>query len=591
MAGFISRREFLILSARGAGAAVVSYGLMGCGSSSSSDSSEEQVSVSFNHGVASGDPLNDSIILWTRVTPASDTSVTVSWEVATDASFSNLVTTGSTTTDADSDYTVKVDAIGLTAGTTYYYRFSSNGTTSTTGQTKTLVDGSPDSVKLAVISCSNYPTGYFNVYNLIAQQDDLDAVLHLGDYIYEYARGGYASDNAEELDRQVLPETELYELSDYRTRYAQYRGDSDLQAAHAKLPFITVWDDHEIANDTWSNGAENHSEDEGDFDERKLAALQAYFEWLPIRPWDEGNYQEIYRHFAFGDLVDLYMLDTRVLARDEQLDYSDYFDYSSNVLDETSFNTDLYETDRNMLGETQLSWLEEQVSSNSATWQVLGQQVLMGEMKLPGAIALGLMTTSDYAELGAIAVLAARYEAGDSTLTDDEVTYLLANASRLTDEVVAQLSIPNIPYNLDAWDGYATERDKVYEIFNANSKNLVVLAGDTHNAWANDLSNDEGTVVGVEFATSSVTSPGLEYYLGISDDDAASIEAGLVSLVENLKYVNSTDRGFLTVTFSADSAQADWRFVDNILSTDYNELSDRQTTATTSAGSSSLTFS
>lgn len=591
MTSSISRRDFLVLSARGVGAAVISYGLMGCNGTADENDEQQQISVNFNHGVASGDPLSDAIILWTRITPESDATISVAWEVATDESFTDLITTGATTTNADSDYTVKVDAIGLTAGTTYYYRFISNGSYSVTGQTKTLVSGSPESVKLAVISCSNYPTGYFNVYNLIAQQNDLDAVLHLGDYIYEYGRGGYASDNAESLNRQVLPETELFTLDDYRTRYAQYRSDNDLQAAHAKLPFISVWDDHEVANDTWREGAENHDEDEGDFEERKLDALQAYFEWLPIRPWSEGNNEQIYRHFAFGDLVDLYMLDTRVLARDKQLDYSDYFDYSSNLFDESSFNNDLYETERNMLGNEQLTWLNEQVTANNATWQVLGQQVLMGEMKLPGAIALGLMSTTDYAELGALALLAARYQAGDTTLTEQETSYFLENASKLTDEVVAQLSIPSIPYNLDAWDGYATEREKVLDIFQDNNKNLVVLAGDTHNAWANDLSNSEGMVVGVEFATSSVTSPGLEYYLGISDDDAASIEAGLISLVDGLQYVNSNNRGYLTVTFSADSAQADWRFVDTILSTEYSELSDRQTTASTSTLIAGISFS
>jgi alkaline phosphatase D len=574
----LSRRDFLVLSARGAGAAVISYGLMGC---DTSNTDTADILVSFEHGIASGDPLNNAIILWTRITPASDGDFTVSWEVAEDENFTELVTTGSTTTNADSDYTVKIDAIGLTAGTSYYYRFNCNDISSDTGKTKTLVDGSPSSVKLAVMSCANYPAGFFNVYNLVVEQDDLDAVLHLGDYIYEYARGEYASENAEALDRQVLPATELFSLSDYRTRYAQYRSDADLQSLHMKVPFITVWDDHEVANDTWSDGAENHSDDEGDFNERKLAALQAYFEWLPIRPWTEDNYEEIYRSFAFGDLVDLHMLDTRVLARDEQLDYADYFDYETNVFNETDFNTDLYESDRNMLGTEQLQWLEDSVNASTATWQVLGQQVLMAEMKLAGAIALGVMSSADYATLGALALLAARYEAGDPSLTDTEIAYLSENSALLTEEVITQLSLPSLPYNLDAWDGYSTERDKVLEIFNATSKNLVVLAGDTHNAWASDLSNADDTVVGVEFATSSVSSPGLEYYLGITDDEAEATEEGLVSLVNGLKYVNATNRGFLTVTFTPAETQAEWHFVDTILSTEYSELNERQVNATT----------
>lgn len=586
MVGSISRRDFMIFAAKSAGAAVVSYGLMGCGSSNTDTAN---ISISFNHGVASGDPLADSIILWTRLTPDSDGEITVSWEISSDQAFSELISTGNTTTNSEKDYTVKVDAIALEAGTTYYYRFTSNGTISSVGKTKTLVQGSPSSVKLAVMSCANYPTGHFNVYNLAAQQDDLDAVLHVGDYIYEYARGEYGSDNAEELDRQVLPTTELFSLSDYRIRYAQYRSDPDLQSLHGKVPFITVWDDHEVANDTWREGAENHSDDEGSFEQRKLAALQAYFEWLPIRPWSEGNYEEIYRNFAFGDLIDLYMLDTRVLARDKQLEYSDYFDAASNTFDESSFNTDLYNNERTMLGVEQLQWLEDSVTSNTARWQLLGQQVLMGEMKLPGAIALGVMSTSDYAELGAIATLAARVQAGD-TLSDQETAYLTANADRLTTEVLAQLSIPKLPYNLDAWDGYAAERNKILDIFDSAAKSLVVIAGDTHNAWANDLTNDDDTVVGVEFATSSVTSPGLEYYLGLSDDAVAGTEAGFVALIDGLKYVNVKDRGFLTLTFTQENVTSEWHFVDTILSAEYAQLSDRQTSATSTIVNPGLTI-
>jgi len=211
MKGSISRRDFLILTARGAGAAVVSYGLMGC----ATDENDDQIvnSVSFNHGIASGDPLANSIILWTRITPDTEAELTVSWEVAKDQTFTELINTGNSTTNASKDYTIKVDVIGLEADTSYYYRFISHGVTSDIGTTKTISDGSPNSVKLAVMSCANYPAGYFNVYNLAAQQEELDAVLHLGDYIYEYARGEYASENAEALAREVLPATELFSLS------------------------------------------------------------------------------------------------------------------------------------------------------------------------------------------------------------------------------------------------------------------------------------------------------------------------------------------------------------------------------------------
>jgi alkaline phosphatase D len=588
MKGSISRRDFLILTAKGAGAAVVSYGLMGC--ASDDDNTQSNNNIGFNHGIASGDPLTDAIILWTRVTPSTEGEITVSWEIATDQAFTQLVSTGNTTTSSARDYTVKVDAIGLAANTTYYYRFISNGTTSSIGTTKTLPDGSPDSVKLAVLSCANYPAGFFNVYNLAAQQEDLDAVLHLGDYIYEYGRGEYASDNAEAIDRQVLPATELLSLSDYRTRYAQYRSDPDLQLLHSKVPFITVWDDHEVADDTWREGAGNHNEGEGSFEERKLGALQAYFEWLPIRPLNAGNNTEIYRQFSFGDLVDLYMLDTRILARDQQLSYADYFD-GGVVFDEATFNQDLYETERTMLGAEQLQWLEDSVSVNTGRWQLLGQQVLMGEMKLPGALALNTMSTTDYAELGTLALLAARIEVSDPTITADEQAYYDANADKLTPDVLNLLSFPELPYNLDAWDGYATERDKVLAIFNDASKNLVVVAGDTHNAWANELSNSDGTIVGVEFATASISSPGLEYYLGISDDAIESTEDGFVDLIKGLKYSNAKDRGFITLTFTQDKVESQWHYVDTILSSEYTELTDRRKIASSAINAPGLTFS
>ena len=589
MKGSISRRNFLILTAKGAGAAVVSYGLMGC-ATDDNDDTQTNNSISFNHGIASGDPLTDAIILWTRLTPSSDGEVTVSWEIALDQAFTQLVSTGNTTTNAARDYTVKVDAIGLSASTTYYYRFISNGTTSSIGTTKTLPDGSPESVKLAVLSCANYPAGFFNVYNLAAQQDDLDAILHLGDYIYEYGRGEYGSDNAETLDRQVLPATELFSLSDYRTRYAQYHSDPDLQLLHSKVPFITVWDDHEVADDTWNDGAGNHNEGEGNFEDRKLSALQAYFEWLPIRPWSEGNYAEIYRQFSFGDLVDLYMLDTRVLAREKQLDYADYFD-GSVLFDETTFNQDLYETERTMLGTEQLQWLKDSVSVNNGRWQLLGQQVLMGAMKLPGAVALNAMSTTDYTELGTLALLAGRIKAGDSSITFDEQTYYEANADKLTADALSLLSFPELPYNLDAWDGYATERDKILSIFNDASKNLVVVAGDTHNAWANELSNSDHKIVGVEFATASISSPGLEYYLNISDDAIESTEDGFVSLIEGLKYSNAKNRGFLTLTFTQEKVESQWHYVDTILSSEYTELTDRLKVATSKADQPGLTLS
>lgn len=570
-----SRRDFLALSAKGVGAAVLSYGLMGC----SSDNDDNTVAADFLHGVASGDPTQDAVIIWTRVTPQTAGDVRVSWQVSRDGAFSDLVTTGEMVTNAERDYTVKVDAIGLESGSRYFYRFMTGDKTSTVGMTKTLPEGAVDSVKLAVMSCANFPAGYFNVYELAAQRDDLDAMLHLGDYIYEYGRGGYASEHAAELGREVLPAGELLSLRDYRTRYGQYRGDASLQKLHAKLPFITVWDDHEVANDTWKDGAENHNQGEGDFDARKQAALQAYFEWLPIRPWREGNHEEIYRSFSFGDLLDLHMLDTRVLARDKQLDYGNYLDPATGAFNDQQFLADVTDTQRTLLGQTQLLWLQGKLLQSSAKWQLLGQQILMGRMMLPAAIATQQLSIPQFAELAALAQLAARAQAGDPTLTQAELTYLAANQAKLTPEVLALLQLPSIPYNLDAWDGYAYEREVVLATARASGKNLVVIAGDTHNAWANDLKDKDGNMVGVEFATSSVSSPGLEYYLNLPSEQIPATEAAVVGLVDDLKYANLLNRGYMTLTFSSEEVVSEWFYVDSILSKDFTEAEGRRAIA------------
>lgn len=580
----VTRRDFLAISAKGIGAAVISYGLMGCSNSDDDNS----VPAQFLHGIASGDPIQDAVILWTRVTPDSAGDVKVSWQVASDAAFSQLVTTGEMVTNANRDYTVKVDARGLRAGQNYFYRFMTGDKTSVVGKTRTLPEGEVSSVKLAVMSCANFPAGYFNVYELAAAQNDLDAVVHLGDYIYEYARGGYASENAAKLGREVLPANELLSLSDYRTRYGQYRSDASLQKLHAKVPFITVWDDHEVANDTWRDGAENHNEGEGTFAARKEAALQAYFEWLPIRPWREGNHEEIYRSFSYGNLVDLHMLDTRVLARDKQLDYADYMDATTGAFDGERFRADVTSTSRTLLGLTQLLWLQGTLLQATGTWQVLGQQILMGKMSLPAAIATQQMSIPQFAMLGALAKLAARAAANDPTLTAAELQYLQANQALLTPEVIALLQLPAIPYNLDAWDGYAYEREVILGTAKSKNHNLVVIAGDTHNAWANELKDVNGNTVGVEFATSSVSSPGLEYYLNLPAEQIPATEAAIVDLVPDLKYTNLKDRGFMTLTFTKDAVRSDWHYVSTILTKEFEEASSRRFSAITKVGKPSI---
>ena len=350
----LTRRDFIKASAAGFGSVVISSSLLGC----SSDTREPEplaYRVQFLHGVASGDPTADAVILWTRLS-ADAATVPVQWQLAEDKNFNRVIRSGDTTASGLSDYTIKIDVRDLNAGTEYYYRFRAGTVTSATGRAKTLPAAGVIAVKLAVFSCSNYPAGYFHVYAKAAEITELDAVIHLGDYIYEYGENGYASENAAALNRQSLPATEILSLADYRARYAQYRSDVALQRLHATAPFIAVWDDHEITNDTWRDGAENHQPDEGDFTARKQAALKAYFEWMPIRPVAANDELTIYRQFEFGDLVNLLMLDTRVIGRDQQLSYASYTDPVSGQLDSARFTADLMQANRTLLGNEQLQW-------------------------------------------------------------------------------------------------------------------------------------------------------------------------------------------------------------------------------------------
>lgn len=553
-----SRRRFVRQLTLGA-AALGTLPLAACGGND-----DDAPAVKFLHGVASGDPLADRVILWTRVTPPADFSgdIPVQWEVASDAAFASIVARGETRTSAARDFTVKVDVTGLKAATAYHYRFKAFEATSPAARTRTLPTGSVAQVKMAVFSCANYPAGYFNAYAHAALRSDLDVTVHLGDYIYEYARGGYASANAEQLGRLVQPAGEIISLADYRTRHAQYRTDPDLQALHAAAPMIAVWDDHEITNDTWQNGAENHqSATEGSFAARKAAAMQAYHEWLPTR---NTQPDVIYRSFNFGSLLSLHMLDTRVVGRDEPLDYAKYITASGSI-DAAGFTAAVGSPTRQLLGSTQTQWLQQQMAGSSATWQVLGQQVLMGRMNVPAPLLLNFNDPRAGVSLAQYSAIAAKAQTAPATLTAQEQ---------------AILAQPAIPYNLDAWDGYQAARETVLGMARAMNKNLVVLSGDTHNAWANELSDMNGNAVGVEFATQSVSSPGFEQYL--PNENPATLAGAFQQLVKPLKYCDTSRRGYMLVTATATECRAQWVYVSTIASRQYTAT--EETTMTVKAG-------
>ncbi len=508
-----NRREFFQRSGAGAATLIASAPLL-------STAQAAIAALRFDHGVASGDPLADRVILWTRITPATPRpALTLSYVVATDPALTQVVQRGSAKTNPGRDYTVKVDALGLLPGTTYYYRFSCEGVDSPVGRTKTLPTTGVDSLRFAVVSCSNHAYGYFNAYARIAARADLDLVMHLGDYLYEYGASQYGSVRTPE------PPTEMVSLADYRLRHAQYKRDADLQALHRQHPLVAIWDDHETANNSWKGGAENHQPaTEGDWAARVAAALQAYYEWMPVRPVDVNKPRDNHRGFAYGDLADLLMLEERINARSEQL---------TTAVHATPFGAGFATTDpgygdasRTLLGDAQEAWLVNRLRTTPAQWKLLGQGVMFAQLKAPGS----------------------------NQATDPGLYFI----------------------NSDQWDGYEPARNRVLagikgDATNPQVNNVVVLTGDIHSSWAADLnpnpysaaSYDKATGTGslaVEFVGTSVTSPGI-------DTDTTGAIAGAIKLYNpHFKYVQLTRRGYMLMDVNRDRVVGEWWYVDTVAS-------------------------
>jgi alkaline phosphatase D len=456
----------------------------------------------FRHGVASGDPLGDRVILWTRVTVPGASVLEVWWELATDASFKRIVSRGMVTTGAERDYTVKIDAGLLQPATTYYYRFHAAGERSPIGRTRTLPAAGVDRVRLALVSCSNLPFGYFNVYQRVAARHDLDAVLHLGDYIYEHPNGRYGDGTP--LGRIPEPDAEIVTLADYRTRHAQYKRDPDLQEVHRQHPFIVVWDDHEFANNAWVGGAANHNaeENEGAWTLRRAAAVRAYLEWLPIREDRATRRVRIYRTFSFGDLADLMMLDTRLAERDAQAASRD----EVGRIDDPA---------RTLLGPAQEHWLAGELAASGRAgvrWQLLGQQVMFAPGSLPGAASASTDNWDGY-------------RPARTRVLDALAAHRLRNVIVLTGDVHSSWAY-DVPR--DPWSGY-------------------------------DPGRGTGTAA-VEVVTPAVTSPS-----GFGEPDrAARRAASLLRSRPHLKFVDGLHRGYVVLDVTRERAQADWFFVPTI---------------------------
>ncbi|MFF3983298.1 alkaline phosphatase D family protein [Streptomyces sp. NPDC001797] len=469
----------------------------------------------FLHGVASGDPLPDGILLWTRVTPTADATpgsgtgpdTEVSWVVATDKALTNVVSKGSVTATAASDHTVKADIRGLAPATDYWFRFSAGPTDSPVARTRTApaTDATVSGLRFGVVSCANWEAGYFASYRHLAARSDLDAWLHLGDYIYEYGTGEYGTRDA--VVRQHAPTHEIITLADYRIRHGKYKTDTDLQALHATAPVIAIWDDHEFANDSWSGGAQNHTEGaEGTWTARQAAAKQAYFEWMPVRPAIAGT---TYRRLRFGKLADLSLLDLR--------------SFRSQQVSTGSGSVD--DPDRTITGRAQLDWLKAGLKASDTTWRLVGNSVMISPF------AIGSLSADLFKPLAKL------------------------------------LGLPQdgLALNTDQWDGYTDDRRELLAHLRSNAiTNTVFLTGDIHMAWANDVPVDAGTYplsasAATEFVVTSVTSDNLDDILKVSPGVVSTVAAPVIQLANRHVHWVDTDRhGYGILDITAARAQMDY---------------------------------
>ncbi len=472
----------------------------------------------FLHGVASGDPLPDGILLWTRVTPTAGAvpgsglgpAVPVGWEVAADRNFAGVVASGTVTASAATDHTVKVDVRGLRPQTPYWYRFTAGGAVSPVGRTRTTPghDVTTSGVRFGVVSCANWESGYFSAYRHLAARTDLDAVLHLGDYIYEYQSGGYPE--AKYVVRAHEPKHEIVSLADYRTRHGKYKTDADLQALHQAHPVVAIWDDHEFADDTWSGGADNHTPGtEGDWAARAAAAKQAYFEWMPVRASIAGT---VYRRLRFGTLADLHLLDLR--------------SFRSQQVKAGSGSVD--DPERTLTGRAQLDWLKSGLAGSTATWKLVGTSVMISPVafaSLPAHLA------------GPLGKLLGLPEGG-------------------------------IAVNVDQWDGYTDDRKELLgHLKDRGVKNTVFLTGDIHMAWANEVPVNMATYPGsgtaaTEFVVTSVTSDNLDDILHVPADTASLVAESAVRAANwHVKWLDMDAHGYGVLDVTAERSQMDYYVV------------------------------
>ncbi|WP_417320729.1 alkaline phosphatase D family protein [Emcibacter sp.] len=491
------------------------------------DALQAAPSGGFTHSVASGDPLQESVTLWTRFVPADGGVAALRVEIAHDTAFRQVVARGSALAGPESYFCAKVRLEGLEPGQWYYYRFTGpEGQISDTGRTRTLPAGPLDNFRIGVFSCANATSGWFNAYGHAAARDDLDLVVHLGDYIYESKLT--RSDALKELaiSRNIQPQYETVSLMDYRLRYASYRLDPDLQAIHRAYPMIAMCDDHETVNNSWQHGAKNHGAHEGPWDARRDAAMQAWHEWMPMR-------SDPYARYDLGDLASLFRLETRIVGRSKQLDLGAWLKARPDPLAAAAAFRDgpLADPARTMMGLAQEKWLADGLAQSTASgtkWQILAQQVIMGTNLMP----------RDYTSW---------FKPGDKP----------GEGKKAELDLAVKLGEMGMSTHMDRWDGYPAARSRLLAASRAAGADLVVLSGDSHNAWAYELEH-EGKPAGVEFAGHSVSSLGMDKrYFG----DPRAIAASFLDSNPGLKWCDTSRRGYMVTDITPESVTTEWLFL------------------------------
>ena len=517
----IDRRLLLKTATLGLGALALPGGAMAA--------MQAALAKGFSHNVASGEPSQRSVLLWTRfVSNARESKLRV--EIWAEGTPNKIISGGEVTASPIRDHIAKITVKDLKPNKRYNYQFiAPDGTKSPIGRTKTLPEGDVAKYRMAVFSCSNMPFGYFNAYAHANAVDDFDLVLHLGDYLYEYPRGYYPLAKDAVAERLIEPAGEMIALADYRLRYASYRADPDLQKLHAMHPMIAMWDDHEFTNDAYATGAQNHQANEGDWGERKIAAERAYREWMPVSDRAGDVY---WSKYAIGNLAEIQLTESRVSARSKQLTIGDPKGDADEILRQLKAFHDgaLQDADRTMLGTVQEHWLAKRFAAPDKRWNIWAQQTIVGALVQPQGL--------------------------ENWLAPDAPSFVKERVMR-----GALAAKAGIPSNMDAWDGYPIARAKALSAAQAGNADLIVLTGDTHNAWAFDLAHD-GKAAGVEFAGHSVTSPGLES--SFTGTDNATLSKALATANPGLAWADAGRRGYMAVELTPDTAVSEWRFTDSI---------------------------